>query len=103
MLIDAVTATAAKLYHSADRLSTAFFVFEKFLFQKAEKEGFEPSRRYQRPTPFPGEPLRPAWVLLQKARLINKYVYSIPSVRNMISRIQLVDTTMHQSVCQVFF
>ena len=25
----------------------------------AEKEGFEPSRRYQRPTPFPGEPLQP--------------------------------------------
>ena len=25
----------------------------------AEKEGFEPSRRYKRPTPFPGEPLRP--------------------------------------------
>ena len=24
-----------------------------------EKEGFEPSRRYQRPTPFPGEPLLP--------------------------------------------
>ena len=25
----------------------------------AEKEGFEPSRRFSRPTPFPGEPLRP--------------------------------------------
>ena len=25
----------------------------------AEKEGFEPSRRYSRPTPFPGEPLQP--------------------------------------------
>ena len=24
-----------------------------------EKEGFEPSRRYSRPTPFPGEPLQP--------------------------------------------
>ena len=24
-----------------------------------EKEGFEPSHRYQRPTPFPGEPLQP--------------------------------------------
>ena len=24
-----------------------------------EKEGFEPSRRFSRPTPFPGEPLRP--------------------------------------------
>ena len=30
----------------------------------AEKEGFEPSRRFSRPTPFPGEPLRPAWVFL---------------------------------------
>ncbi len=29
-----------------------------------EKEGFEPSRRFSRPTPFPGEPLRPTWVLL---------------------------------------
>ena len=27
--------------------------------RKAEKEGFEPSRRFSRPTPFPGEPLRP--------------------------------------------
>ena len=25
----------------------------------AEKEGFEPSRRYTRPTPLAGEPLRP--------------------------------------------
>ena len=25
----------------------------------AEKEGVEPSRRFSRPTPFPGEPLRP--------------------------------------------
>ena len=24
-----------------------------------EKEGVEPSRRFSRPTPFPGEPLRP--------------------------------------------
>ena len=31
--------------------------------------GFEPMRRYQRPTPFPGEPLRPAWVLLQMAEI----------------------------------
>ena len=48
-------------------------VYAKLKFKKArkyglsgaEKEGFEPSRRYKRPTPFPGEPLRPAWVLLQ--------------------------------------
>ena len=26
---------------------------------RTEKEGFEPSRRFSRPTPFPGEPLRP--------------------------------------------
>ena len=38
----------------------------------AEKVGFEPTRRYQRPTPFPGEPLRPAWVLLQIALLTKK-------------------------------
>ena len=29
------------------------------LHSSAHKEGFEPSRRYQRPTPFPGEPLQP--------------------------------------------
>ena len=29
------------------------------LCSPAQKEGFEPSRRYQRPTPFPGEPLQP--------------------------------------------
>ena len=41
---------------------------------QTEKEGFEPSRRYQRPTPFPGEPLRPAWVLLQNVRYL---IYTI--------------------------
>ena len=34
------------------------------ILANTEKEGFEPSRRFSRPTPFPGEPLRPAWVLL---------------------------------------
>ena len=29
------------------------------LCSPAQKDGFEPSRRYQRPTPFPGEPLQP--------------------------------------------
>ena len=33
-------------------------------FILTEKEGVEPSRRFSRPTPFPGEPLRPAWVFL---------------------------------------
>ena len=32
---------------------------------------FELLRRFSRPTPFPGEPLRPAWVHLQIARIIN--------------------------------
>ena len=31
----------------------------------AEKEGFEPSRRYTQPTPLAGEPLTAAWVLLR--------------------------------------
>ena len=44
---------------------------------QTEKEGFEPSRRYQRPTPFPGEPLRPAWVLLQNVRYL---IYTITGV-----------------------
>ena len=44
---------------------------------ETEKEGFEPSRRYQRPTPFPGEPLRPAWVLLQIALLTMNFRYKI--------------------------
>ena len=47
-----------------------FFNFFKTFYLRSfetEKEGFEPSRRYYRPTPFPGEPLRPAWVLLQIA------------------------------------
>ena len=39
------------------------FLPKTFVFC-AEKEGVEPSRRFSRPTPFPGEPLRPAWVLL---------------------------------------
>ncbi len=43
-----------------------------FCFQGSpEKEGFEPSRRFSRPTPFPGEPLRPAWVLLHGRLIIN--------------------------------
>ena len=33
-----------------------FSFLEQFL---AEKEGFEPSRRYSRPTPLAGAPLRP--------------------------------------------
>ena len=45
-----------------------------WLVRRTEKEGFEPSRRYQRPTPFPGEPLRPAWVLLQNVRYL---IYTI--------------------------
>ena len=27
--------------------------------KNTEKEGFEPSHRFHRPTPFPGEPLQP--------------------------------------------
>ena len=35
------------------------FQGSRLISQPAQKEGFEPSRRYQRPTPFPGEPLQP--------------------------------------------
>ena len=93
-----LSATAYLLYHSANRLSTTFFIFFCFFFQKlllsvllvlrdnsfiiscieayvnnffrkkieqlissnkAEKEGFEPSRRLTRPIPLAGAPLRP--------------------------------------------
>ena len=30
-----------------------------YLLQRTEKEGFEPSRRYKRPTPLAGAPLQP--------------------------------------------
>ncbi len=40
-------------------LFSKFKLFFNLLAKLAEKEGFEPSRRYSRPTPFPGEPLRP--------------------------------------------
>lgn len=65
-------ATACLYYHSFLRLSTAFFIsFHRispalFLFlnaflhsEQTEKEGFEPSRRYKRPTPLAGAPLQP--------------------------------------------
>ena len=45
-----------------------------------EKEGFEPSRRFSRPTPFPGEPLRPAWVLLQ-GRNYKHRTHCVPRVK----------------------
>ena len=38
--------------------SLIFKVLNGFL-KPAQKEGFEPSHRYQRSTPFPGEPLQP--------------------------------------------
>ena len=37
----------------------SYFLFFQIRNKRTEKEGFEPSRRYQRPTPFPGEPLQP--------------------------------------------
>ena len=42
----------------------------------AEKEGFEPSRRFSRPTPFPGEPLRPAWVFLHADTYKSKSLFN---------------------------
>ena len=36
------------------------------IFSMAEKEGFEPSRRFTRPTPLAGAPLQPTWVLLHR-------------------------------------
>ena len=93
-----LSATAYLLYHTVNRLSTTFFIFFCFFFQKlllsvllvlrdnsfiiscieayvnnffrkkieqlissnkAEKEGFEPSRRLTRPIPLAGAPLRP--------------------------------------------
>ena len=68
--------TACLLYHILSTVSSTFLKF--FIFQNSkpqtEKEGFETSRRYKRPTPFPGEPLRPAWVLLQIA-LRNRFFF----------------------------
>ena len=36
-----------------------FFSWHSISVCETEKMGFEPMRRYQRPTPFPGEPLQP--------------------------------------------
>ena len=50
-------ATTLISYHVCHCLSTTFFIlFRKY---RAEKEGFEPSRRLSQPTPLAGEPLRP--------------------------------------------
>ena len=50
-------ATTLISYHVCHCLSTTFFIlFRKY---RAEKEGFEPSRRSTRPIPLAGAPLRP--------------------------------------------
>ena len=48
-------------------------LFSRYKRTNTEKEGFEPSRRFSRPTPFPGEPLRPAWVLLHGRTKMTPY------------------------------
>ena len=54
-------ATACIYYQTSITLSTTFFKkIEQLIFQiRAEKEGFEPSRRSTRPIPLAGAPLRP--------------------------------------------
>ena len=45
-------------------------IFSDFKENRAEKEGFEPSRRYKRPTPLAGAPLQPleyfSWIILNQ-------------------------------------
>ena len=54
---DISNATTLISYHVCHCLSTTFFIlFRKY---RAEKEGFEPSRRSTRPIPLAGAPLRP--------------------------------------------
>ena len=36
--------------------------------KNTEKEGFEPSHRFHRPTPFPGEPLQPLGYFSKKRK-----------------------------------
>ena len=51
----------------------------RLTFETAEKEGVEPSRRFSRPTPFPGEPLRPLGYFSKICQIL--FVYYIVSAK----------------------
>ena len=53
------------------------FLPKTFVFC-AEKEGVEPSRRFSRPTPFPGEPLRPLGYFSKLSQITLLYMVHPP-------------------------